>query len=137
MKNRWNLASFSLKIMIFEENCQQQILRFTEMLRSEITFTLNSRKFWSWYITSQRYGIFQLLFRQYWHWRSNPKIDSTWKKFSECRLVFFCTKYFCYTNYWKSWKLKAMNQDMHLWKRVCELLPWTTLDTSFSWMNFE
>ena len=41
------LAIFSLKIMNNGENCLSLIWRFTQMVKSKITFMLNSQKFWS------------------------------------------------------------------------------------------
>ena len=48
-------ANFSLKIMKNRENCHSHISWFTQIMKCEITFTLNSRKFRSWPITSRLY----------------------------------------------------------------------------------
>ena len=44
--------TFSVKVTMNWENCHSWISHFTQMVKSEITFTLNSRKFWSRPITS-------------------------------------------------------------------------------------
>ena len=46
------LTSFSLKITNYGENCHSQISHLMQMMKSEMTFTLNSRKFWLLPITS-------------------------------------------------------------------------------------
>ena len=46
------LTSFSLKITKNEENCQALISRVTQRVKSKITFTLHSRKFYSQPISS-------------------------------------------------------------------------------------
>ena len=56
------LASFSLKILIYGENCHSWILLFSQMVRSEITFTLDWRKFWSRLITSLDLGHWTIYF---------------------------------------------------------------------------
>ena len=54
VKSHWNCASFSLKITKNGENRYSHISRFTQMVRSEISFsfTLNSRNFCSQSITN-------------------------------------------------------------------------------------
>ena len=44
--------SHSLKITNYGENCHSQISHLMQMMKSEMTFTLNSRKFWLLPITS-------------------------------------------------------------------------------------
>ena len=105
------LTSFSFNIMINRENCHSRISCFTQMVKGEITFTVNSRKFWLRAITTRNVRHNQAFhFHNIWDYCATILVIS-WRYFAyKLGIIFTWTSSYRNSGKWPLLKIESRKE---------------------------